>query len=309
MPSQSFAMLSVLIPVFNFDVRALVQDLHRQLVAAGVPFEIICFDDDSTPPFKNINRALATRSAHIRYVELPHNVGRARIRNLLAAAAQYPWLLFMDCDSKVVSNDYIQQYISHLQSETVLCGGRCYAPTPPSNPDLYLHWLYGRQREQISADRRQQKPWHAFMSNNFLVPKAIFDATGFDERIVQYGHEDTLLGLELQQRGVPILHLDNPLEHLGLETNSVFLDKTRQGIQSLVQLLEIYPNLETKLLRSYQGLRAWRLATPARIALRLLQALLLQNLRSRHPWLRCLDLYKLLLLLEGVEEFTTVSNF
>ncbi len=291
-------MLSVLIPVFNFDVRALVQDLHRQLVAAGVPFEIICFDDDSTTPFKSINRALATHSAHIRYTELPHNVGRARIRNLLAAAAQYPWLLFMDCDSKVVCDDYIQQYISHLQNNTVLCGGRCYSPTPPPNPDLYLHWLYGRQREQISADRRQQKPWHAFMSNNFLVPKAIFEATGFDERIVQYGHEDTLLGLELQQRGVPILHLDNPLEHLGLETNTIFLEKNRQGIQNLVQLIEIYPNLETKLLRSYQFLSHWRLVASVRISLRLLRPLLLQNLKSRRPWLRCLDLYKLLLLLE-----------
>ena len=42
-------MLSVTIPVYNFDITPLVQCLYEQLTRAQVPFEIILLDDGSKP--------------------------------------------------------------------------------------------------------------------------------------------------------------------------------------------------------------------------------------------------------------------
>jgi hypothetical protein len=38
-------MLSICIPVYNFDVRALVYELQGQAVRCDVPFEVILMDD------------------------------------------------------------------------------------------------------------------------------------------------------------------------------------------------------------------------------------------------------------------------
>ena len=109
-------MLSILIPVYNFNVTRLVQTLAEQCAATGEAYEIICFDDGSTPEFKAQNQPIQDIK-HIDYQELPKNLGRSAIRNALGQAAQYPYLLFMDCDSEVVSKDYINNYLEPLRKE------------------------------------------------------------------------------------------------------------------------------------------------------------------------------------------------
>ena len=163
--------------------------------------------------------------------ELSSNQGRSRIRNLLADAAKGQYLLFLDCDSKVVKADYLATYVSALHPDTLLYGGRCYLPTPPADQRYYLHWYYGIHREQQSAEQRQKQPYHSFMTNNFLIPTKQFMAIRFDESLKQYGHEDTLFGMELKNRQVPIVHMDNPLEHTGIEVAEIFLDKTKRQLR------------------------------------------------------------------------------
>ena len=92
----------------------------------------------------------------------------------------------------------------------------------------YFHWKYGSLREQSSVEQRNLKPYHSFMTNNFLIPKSIFLAIRFEEALTQYGHEDTLFGMELQRRGVPIVHLANPLRHGGLEAEGKFSSYRQQ---------------------------------------------------------------------------------
>lgn len=233
----------------------------------------------------------------IRYEELPENIGRAAIRNLLAERARFPYLLYMDCDSAVVRADYIEQYIAHLQPDTVLYGGRVYAPTPPQETQYLLHWKFGIAREQSPAHRRAAQPYHAFMTNNFLIPKTILQAIRFEERIRHYGHEDTLFGMDLQKRGIPILHLDNPLQHIGLETAEVFLQKTVQAVQNLLWLRQQGFQVETRLLRTADVLKRYRLLSLAGLLLRMAAPFMKRNLQSARPSLRVLDGYKLMVLL------------
>lgn len=290
-------MLSILIPIYNFDVRQLVHDLHQQVIETNIPFEILCFDDGSEEKFDILNKEITTESRII-FHKLPTNLGRARIRNALAKAAEYPYLLFMDCDLKVVSPSYIKNYIQYLQTNVLLYGGISYAPTPPDSPAQYFRWYYGTQREQITAAVRQKNPYHAFLPSNFLISKAIFEQIQFDERLTQYGHEDTLFGLELQKRQIKILHLDNPLEHIGLEDGAAFLQKTQQGIQNLAFLSPENPQLNTRLLQTYKQLQKWRLTGAVHFILKPLNPFILQNLKSKTPNLKLFDLYKLQLLIQ-----------
>jgi glycosyltransferase involved in cell wall biosynthesis len=290
-------MLSILIPVYNFDVTLLVHELVRQAEESEVKYEVICFDDGSEESFRETHRDLSILKG-LRYEEMPENLGRSAIRNALAAAAQYPYLLFMDGDSKVVRANYIARYIADLEPNTLIYGGRVYADQAPQNPKFLFHWNYGRQREQVDAEKRQTKPYHAFQTNNFLIPKTVFDEIRFDESLKQYGHEDTLFGFELRQRQIPIRHIDNPLEHIGLEQTEVFLRKTEKGIENLLRLERKYPFIETRLLRTYRRVKAGGLSGVVRRFFKLLKPSILERLKQGEQNMRWFDIYKLGLLIE-----------
>ena len=284
-------MISILIPIFNFNVRPLVADLVEQCTATGQPFEIICFDDGSESSYKEKNREIETD--HVIYREMPKNLGRSAIRNTLGMAAKYPYLLFMDCDSKVVKKDFIKHYVEHLSPNTLLYGGRCYNATPPSSPELFFHWKYGISREQQSAAERRKTPWHSFMTNNFLIPKKVFNKIKFDESLKQYGHEDTLFGLELANGKINIIHLDNPLEHIGLETAEEFLNKTKKGLENLYFLMKKGSSIETKLSRYFIFLKKIKFTTIIYLIFISTKKLLIKNIKSQRPNLTIFDFYKL----------------
>lgn len=285
-------MLSILIPIYNFDCRNLVQSLIGQCEKLTQKYEIIAFDDASTATYQNINQDLKTLK-NVHYKVLPQNVGRSKIRNLLAAAAQYEYLLFMDCDSRVVQDRYISDYLKYAKPRQVIYGGTFYSFNPPEDERLLLHWKVGCQREQMPADLRQVKPYGRFTTNNFLVPKSIFQNIQFEENLRQYGHEDTLFAFALEEKGVPILHLDNPLEHVGLETNVVFLRKSEQAIQNLVFLAKTATPVETRLYQTYLELKRWKLLGIYAVFFKLSKPFLRKNLLGMHPDLRVFDLYKL----------------
>lgn len=241
-------MISILIPVYNTSVVELVKSLQRQCLQLPHQFEIICLDDASSPEYRRINTALSTMEGVI-YKELETNIGRSRIRNRLADMAGYPYLLFMDGDSKVVRANYLSTYLENLGSDTVIYGGRVYQENPPPDPLYRLHWHYGCQREALPAAKRREYPYRTFMTNNFVVPKAIATRIRFDESITRYGYEDTLYALELQKNGFKIRHIENPLEHIGLERRPVFLRKVEEALDNLKLLLPQHPQIDTRLLQ------------------------------------------------------------
>src|SRR4030042_2590249 len=89
-----FTMLSILIPVYNFNVVRLVGEVHHQALNSGAKFEIIVVDDGSDIHYKEQNRIIS-KLQDIRYEELSENIGRSRIRNKLAGMAAFPCLLFL----------------------------------------------------------------------------------------------------------------------------------------------------------------------------------------------------------------------
>lgn len=285
-------MLSILIPVYQYDVSPLVQRLHRQAQELNIPWEIVCLDDGSDQFWRHRNQSIR-RLSGVRYEEAQANMGRSRVRNQLAALASYPFLQFMDCDSGVVRSDFLSKYVNCLTENTVLCGGRVYASDRPGDNRFALHWLYGTEREARSAGYRAQKPYQSFMTNNFVIPAAVLRAIPFDERIREYGHEDTLFGQHLQRAGVSIRHLDNPLEHVGLEQAADFLAKAEKAVYNLVFLRRQGTLIHTRLTDTYDDLQRRGFLLAATLGLSCLEGCFRKNLLSHYPDLRIFDAWRL----------------
>ncbi len=229
---EKIKMVSINIPVYNVLVNDLVLQLMNQAEALAIDFEIRIYDDGSEEATKNENRKL-TKFSQVIYREMAQNLGRAAIRNKMGLESQKSYLLFIDADSKLISEDFLKKYVELAKPGTVLCGGTAYSAQKPAAEKL-LRWVYGYRREAISAEKRNSKKGFIITSNNFLIDRETFKKIHFRENIGPYGHEDTLLGFDLFSAGLLPQHIDNPLEHTGLEDSGIFLNKTKTALENLL---------------------------------------------------------------------------
>lgn len=301
-------MLTLCLPVYRYDVRPLVTELLRQRKAIGVNVEILVYDDAS-PDDGDWGKAELRQTEGITYVELKTNLGRATIRNRLAREAYYDYVILMDADGWP-NRDYLQRWLDEVRDiiimqgdehpEFVSVGGRYYAPEPPKDETLHLHWWYGSQRESLSASQRNQQGYRAFHSNNFLAYRSVLLRHPFPEDHTGYGHEDTLWGQQLEALGVPLYNLENAVIHLGLEASYVFLKKQREAIRNLALLRRqaLHPPRLSAGLRCAPRTRlidfAERFPRLSRLARLLPQQRLIDYLQNnKRPRLYALDLLKL----------------
>lgn len=290
-------MLSINIPVFNFDVQELVLQIIKQAQVLDIAFEIRVYDDGSDAEWKNINRSISSHP-NVVYIELEKNIGRSAIRNKMGEEAQFNYLLFIDADSEIVTDSYLKTYLTNTKSGRVLCGGTAYKTEPPEDSRKYLRWFYGINREAVPAEIRNNKKGFIITSNNFLIEKEIFNRTGFREDIRNYGHEDTLLGYDLFKNGIEIFHIDNPVEHTGLEDSSVFLNKTKAALENLYKITH---NLlgndaeftgQVNFLNSYLKIRRYLPQLFLRCFYKSFHRIIEKNLLGKSPRLFLFDLYK-----------------
>lgn len=253
-------------------------------------------DDASRAEFRIKNEGLS-KLRHVTYIQLKDNLGRTGIRNLLADTAIYPYLLFIDCDSKVVRDNYLDLYFPFCCPGIICSGGRDYQGAP-SDERLRLHWRVGIAKEVVSAAQRSIQPNKSFMSCNFLIDKDIFRTVKFDERLKGYCNEDTLFGIELDRNGIVIHHIDNPLYHVGLEPATEFLAKIENGIRNLHKIdrmLGCDPLFiqSVTIMKHYHRLRRLKLPALISLAFRIAKNPIRKNLFGENPNVKLYDLYKL----------------
>lgn len=289
--------LSVLIPTYNCDCSRLVQQLQQQLPSKS---EIIVGDDCSTDTETIRKNTEAASLPRCRLYHSSQNIGRAAIRNALAREAKGDWLLFVDADAEVNSDYYISDYIcialtnasSVTPSCQVVCGGTGNMEKCP-RPAARLRYDYEKANERRrTLAYRQRFPYAQFTTFNFMIRRSTFFEIGFDEHLKDYGHEDTLFGLELEKRGIEILHIDNKLTHLGLEDADVYLAKTETALQSLASM---QPELRQKARVSAVTLKlkSYHLQGLVRFLFKVSKPMLRRNLFGRHPSQILFTLYKL----------------
>jgi len=198
-----------------------------------------------------------------------------------------------------VDKNYLRNFIEYVKPNCVLCGGTAYKSKKPVDPDQYLRWFYGTNREAISAEVRNNNKGFIITSNNLLIEKSVFEMIHFSENLKTYGHEDTLLGFDLFRSGIEIFHIDNPVEHTGLEDSLVFVEKTKTALKSLHKIThQILPGDEdfvqqVHFLNRYSAITKYLPTMLLRLFYTLFHRFIERNLTSSKPSLSLFDMYKL----------------
>ena len=285
--------LSILIPVYNWDCTQLIKDLHFQGLTLGIPYEIIVADDCSTDKdLQQKSRLVAETHENCRYFALPHNIGRSAIRNFMADQSQYEKLLFLDCDAEVKDKQFLKKYMDASHKASVVCGGLTHPDEIPQKGQE-LRYLYAKNpASERSAGFRSQNPYLRFTSFSFLIEREAFMKIRFDESYVRYGYEDVQFGHELEENGVSILHIDNPLAHIGLDDSASYLNKTRQAVQNAFDHKDDI-GASSKLLTHYRKVLKFHMRWAFRLIWAFFQKSMEKNLLGPKPKLRIFSLYKL----------------
>lgn len=279
---------SILIPVYNYDCRKLVTQLREQLTDCG---EIVVADDCSTNPLVSKTMEEIDGWSGCRTWTADTNMGRAAIRNRLADMARGEWLMFIDCDAEVRSDDFVERYLHETERYDVVCGGTGNMEQCPSD-DATLRYKYERHAEKrLTLERRQQAPYSQFTTFNFMIRRDTFRNIRFDENCKAYGHEDTLFGLELRRMGVEVHHIDNKLTHLGLEDAVTYLHKTETALHSLACMNDEIRR-QTRMGALHHTLSSLGLVPAIRLWHKIFNGCERRNLLGKNPNIYVFALYK-----------------
>jgi len=275
----------------------LVEELHRQCIDAEIDFEILVFDDGSTF-FQEENAKIQTLD-YCEYCILTENIGRTAIRNQLAHKANFEHLLFLDADVRLISPNFITNYLKYCHPLNQVIFGGCDYRSDSYSQVNSLRYHYGKKREAGKSYKRNQQPLKHILSANFLISKKDFLALEIPNTNV-YGM-DIFFSYLLIKHQKTILHIDNPVWHCGLEENNVFLEKSLKSIQFRKEKwLHIQEISEyNSLLKTYKRLNFFPINSLLKKSFLLLEKPLKKCFLKPIPSLRAFDLYRLLYLFKS----------
>ncbi len=249
--------LSVLIPFLNDDPRRLIAALDTEAAAVAGAVEIVLLDDGAGDDelARHVGAAVEAMTLPTRLVQLPKNEGRSKGRNRLARHARSAALLFLDSDMLPDAPDFLRQYLQLLGAEPppVAFGGFSLLQAPDL-PEHRLHRRMATRSDCAPAARRRKTPAKFVFTSNLLIRRDVFEAESFDEGFTGWGWEDVEWGVRVA-RNHPILHIDNPATHLGLDPARIIAMKYEQSAANFARLLRSHPDV----VRRYPTYRLARL--------------------------------------------------
>ena len=237
--------LSVLIPFLNDDPRRLIAALDTEARALKGKVELVLLDDGAGDDelARNVGEALQALKLPARLVQLPRNEGRSKGRNRLAKHARSQNLLFLDSDMLPDAPDFLRRYLELVRSENpAVAFGGFSLEQAPDRPEHRLHRRMASRSDCAPAARRSRTPEKFVFTSNLLIRRDVFEAESFDEGFNGWGWEDVEWGVRISRKH-PILHLDNPATHLGLDPAPIIAMKYEQSAANFARLLRSHPDI------------------------------------------------------------------
>jgi glycosyl transferase family 2 len=288
-------MLSILIPVYNYNVLPLVNELVKQCDFSGIDFEILCQDDASNSPENILNNEI-NLIPNCSFFVNETNLGRGRNINLLCSKSKYEYVLIMEADSFPENEFYIKTYIELLlsKSNNVIFGGVKYPDAIPTKEKI-LRWKYGIERETKALNHRLKNNYDFIFTWNLLLKREILLQYPFPEFITEYGYEDFAFIKNLCLNFVTITHIENVLIHYNNENSIDFIKKTEIAVKNLHDLISFqkinYKDIQ--LSKLYVILKKLHLIKVVKAIYKKRKKQILTNLTSENPNLYLFDFYKL----------------
>lgn len=292
--------ISVCIPIYNFDVRELVDDLKKEIKNQSIDAEIVLIDDASEENFRQINNELKNKVEQ--FVLLEKNIGRSRIRNLFLNYTKGDFLLFLDCDVKIDDKNFLSNYLKEIDQNRgveVLYGNFKIDPAHSGT----LRNRYSVEKEIFSVERSSD--FALLKTVNFIIKRNVLEKFPFNEVLLNYGYEDFVFAKTLEFSKVKFSAIQNPVIHFDDASNEDFLNKTKTAIDSLCLLLQNSDNekfiKDIKVYRVAKKIKNIKMKSTFLFLYSLLEKKIVMNLLSKNPNLKYLDLYKLGLLLRKMQ--------
>lgn len=286
-------MLSVLIPTYNFKVLTLVKELQKQCLECKIEFEIICLDDNSNPEFDIDNKQI-NQLDNCSFLKNKTNIGRTQTRAILAEKSKFELLLFLDADVIPTHSNFIKNYIdADTKKYQVIIGGIEYQK---NNIELnkILRYKYGTEREAVKYNIRNLKPYSNIFSSNMLIKKKIFTLYNFNQNENLYGL-DIYFAYQLFMNKIAVLHIENPIYHIGIEDNEVFFDKSMKSVENRKKYLSELEQIGeiNSLLKHYLLLKKLKLTGFVSFVFKLFKNSMKKAILCKKPNLFVFDLYRL----------------
>lgn len=237
--------LSVLIPFLKDDPAALLERLDAEAQALGGAVELVVLDDGTGDAGLTtaLTRQIGMAGLPVRLITLTANEGRSRGRNRLASAARGRTWLFLDSDMRPDRPDFLQAWAAlvHKDDPAVAFGGFSLLQAP-TEARFAVHRALAQRSECLPVEARCLTPEKYVYTSNLLVRRDVFESEAFDPGFTGWGWEDVEWAMRVS-RAHPVVHVDIPATHMGLDTVESLMRKYEQSAGNFARVIARHPDI------------------------------------------------------------------
>ena len=238
-------LVSVLMPFLRDDPSSLLAMLDAEAAALGGAVEIVLLDDgtDDAGLTGRLAAQIASMALPCRLTSLTANEGRSKGRNRLAGAARAGHLLFLDSDMRPDHPRFLATWLDLVRdSNPAVAFGGFSLLQAPTDARFAVHRSMAAQSDCVPHLERAKTPEKYVFTSNLLVRRDVFEAEAFDSAFTGWGWEDVEWAMRVSRRW-PVIHVDNPATHMGLDTTASLAGKYEQSAANFARVVAKHPDI------------------------------------------------------------------